>query len=181
MSTIPSVITSLNEDYVGNPLVLAVMRHEGCKMLLGIVWPEPSTTTSSPSSNQRVMSPLLASYWENLSLICTLGLSPGAGKTQDMTVDTLKHVPLVLCGNLWTHPLTRKFLEEKGYIKWPILLEYHVMVLLLLGGNHLLHLLHNDDSIQGDSRWSNDPMLQEVLPTFAVWRSIESLMVILSM
>lgn len=112
----------LNEDYVGDPRVLlSVMRHEGwhaaqdCMAgtiennFIAIIKPESDVPFYWRELAERTY-PSNAVPWEAEAW--------WAGKTQDMTVDALK---ACATGAMWEiyepTPLTRKFLEDKGYIK----------------------------------------------------------------
>lgn len=112
----------LNEDYVGDPRVLlSVMRHEGwhaaqdCMAgtiennFIAIIKPESEVPFYWRELAERTY-PANAVPWEAEAW--------WAGKTQDMTVDALK---ACATGAMWEiyepTPLTRKFLEDKGYIK----------------------------------------------------------------
>ena len=112
----------LNEDYVGDPRVLlSVMRHEGwhaaqdCMAgtidnnFIAIIKPESEVPFYWRTLAERTY-PANAVPWEAEAW--------WAGKTENMTVDALK---ACATGAMWEiyepTPLTRKFLEDKGYIK----------------------------------------------------------------
>jgi len=112
----------LNEDYVSDPRVLlSVMRHEGwhaaqdCMAgtidnnFIAIIKPESEVPFYWRTLAERTY-PSNAVPWEAEAW--------WAGKTKDMTVDALE---ACATGAMWEiyepTPLTRKFLEEKGYIK----------------------------------------------------------------